>query len=214
MTTTAMSRTSPEYRGHLADGYFLSGGRLQYRPPADPQGARRRIIELIGEPEAPLVAGFAIDGRLPTCQQVAAIEHELHKAPSRVVQDFRARGGKIEVIAGVNAKLHPVTASKRNMNSCGGWYCHPWTLICVAAEADPLVLLHEIAHHFDRSDCGPGRFSSLPLWRQISEPGRWEPRFQSCWEKFAESFALHFHSDATRDRLGDSIQDFIERACE
>lgn len=196
-------------------GYFLDGWGYEFFDPeaVDADDVRRRLdalIEEIGESEKPFISLVAIDGRLPTQRQVEAVESELAKAPANVVRDFRDRGGRIELVCGQNARLHPFTANRRNHRSCGGWFCDFHKLIAIAVESDPLSVLHELAHHYDRDG---GRFSCLPRWRQICMPGPWESRFDSPSERFAEAFAMHWHSMATRDRLGDTVQQFIERVC-
>ena len=149
------------------------------------------MVALTGEPERPFVSRVrTIDGRLPTAEQIAAVECELQKAPARPLRDFQDRGRKIEVIAGRNARLHPLDYHERNSYACLGWFTADRNLICVAGEADAKTVLHELIHAWDRIPrC---RFSDTAEWKNLCAYGPWEARCDTPAERFAEAGACIF----------------------
>ena len=62
-------------------GHFLTPWGDEIFEPPDDLAEARRVVALTGEPERPFVSRVrTIDGRLPTAEQIAAVECELQKA--------------------------------------------------------------------------------------------------------------------------------------
>jgi len=224
-------RTAPEYHGHVADGFYLSGGRLCYEPLPDPADVRRRLAKMIGDDEPPAtVSAVAIDGQLPTVEQVEFVRRELQKAPAKVLADFSQHHGRVEVVPHGRAKDHPV--ARRFLHGWSGFgFCSQGSgiapLIVVEADEDAGTTLHELGHFVDRGD----RFSSLSEWQRLSAAATAIADYgysvfasdgplanlhnarRSHAECFCEAFAVAFHSPRTRQRLSGNMVRFIERAC-
>jgi hypothetical protein len=93
-----------------------------------------------------------------------SVEH-IHKAlrwpPARVIQAWANAGGRMELVYGRDARIHP--------RSVGGPPCSGWTsytFCCVAAdcEAAYLTALHELAHAYD---CVLDMVSFSQRWRDL-----------------------------------------------
>jgi hypothetical protein len=232
-TATAIQR---QERFELAGrpGFFLDGcGYEFFDPPADPEDVRRRLDALLGDVEPPaIVRAVAIDGRLPSVEQLAAVERELQKAPAKVLADFREHRGQVEVVPHGRVSDHPVAKLCRHTGRSFGFCVQGpkfTPLIVVEADEDAGTTLHELAHFVDRGN----RFSGLPEWRPMAAAataitrvgssledsdggflaGLFNARRNPC-EAFCEGFAVAYFSPRTRSHLSADMRQFIERVCE
>ena len=126
---------------------------LRFTPPARPETASAAA-------DIP-VTPFAIAGRYPSDWQLQAVRDELSKAPRPVLNEWRARGGRVEVVAGGNAGIHPAWPHGK----CLGFCCSP--LVVIAGDFPRLTALHEAGHAHDDVRLRGGRFSGTPAWQRI-----------------------------------------------
>ena len=218
MPTAPTWRTVPRYCGHVADGWYQDAtGRFRFEP--DPHDAielakaKLVLLDLADLPTVPMVSAIAIDGKLPTAEQLASVRRELAKAPQTVLAAWRARGGRAEVIAGCDAGQHPA-APCRCKAFCVG------SLLVISGENAGYATLHELAHAHDDVRIRGGRFSSLPEWLAIHRnlpaeafandqfQGNRHFRSDVC-ESFAECFAKIFCGPRNRREVPEAAKRFI-----
>jgi hypothetical protein len=204
-------RSKPEWKGQVADGWFLdSGGRLRFQP--NPQDALDKLAAMLADPPPPMVQAYPIDGKLPSPAQLIAVRAELAKAPRAVIDEWRARGGHLEVVPGGDCSRHPQAPGR-----CYG-FCYG-DLIVVAGERG-LAVLHEAGHMHDQAKIRGGRFSATAEWRAIHR--RLPPHIfaRDLWrgdayyrsdplESFAECFAKYYHDGENRAELPADVRRFI-----
>jgi hypothetical protein len=204
-------------------------------PTPDVETARRRVSALLDGPDPlldtrrrlnvlfadapppalapPFITTVEIDGQRPSYEQVARIEAELRKIPAAILSSWRAAGGRIEIVGGRQANLHPLTAGNLQGRRIDGWCSTYRKLIAVAAEAPAATIIHEFGHAHDGTHWNSGRFSGLPEWERIC---RWRPatpvRFSPV-EHYAEDFALFHISPETRADLPPAAREFIRESC-
>jgi len=220
MQTTAQRsrRTRPEYRGFVSDGYYLdSAGRLRFQP--EPRGdidlARARLDALLLDdlptpPPRPAVVAVEVAGRWPRAKNVAAIRTAVDEIPSRFRSRWLAAGGRLEIVPGDNARIHPRSA---RLGPVLGWSTLG-SVFCVVAgdHADsPLTASHEIGHALDYVFGYPSHSAEwLKIWQNAKAAGKVPAhgdQRQRPAEYFAESFARLWHP--TLFITSQAAQDFI-----
>jgi hypothetical protein len=169
------------------------------------------------------VVALTVDGQAPTPEEVQGVRDELAKAPSSVRKLWRQRNGRIDVVPGDNATIHP-TFCHNGMRAAG------WTrglLIAVAGhERQRSSVLHEVAHAIDTI----GEFSSTPRFLAIYEGEKDRPQtcneheLESPRECFAGMFCAYYNGDnlgwTLRHRrviMGDRVAEFfaeVETVCD
>ena len=161
----------------------------------------------------PMIRPVTIRGAWPTAAQLAIVDAELRKAPPSIVAALRARGVRIEVVAGRNAGVHPEVPWR-----CGGM-CSG-SLIVLAGEVARHATLHEVGHCHDDVRLRGGRFSSLPEWEAIHAtlpPEVFANDFfngdrhhrSNPAESFAEIFGKCYHGPLNRAEVPGVARRFI-----
>jgi hypothetical protein len=230
-----MLTSTPTYRGFCSDGYYFGpSGKLMYAPPPDPRQARveqlqRELAVLdidatltqVERPAAPMVVALEIDGRRASPEQVRAIETTLGKVPKAIIRRWHNAGGRVELVAGNNASVHPRFAH-RDIQATG--WCDAWggRLLAVAADGSrpERTALHELGHGLDLFDTPhPWQYSSRPEWAGLANrPFGWyhldHHHESNAAELFAESFSRFCFSPEDREGLTNAIRAYIGRAIE
>jgi len=184
---------------------------------------RQQLVdELLAVNATPLVSAISLAGVLPPAASLEAIEAELLRAPPHIVAAWRDRGGRVEVVPGKDASLHPQALPSQSRSGAWHWAKLGGLIVVAAAECDGHCVLHELGHAWDLGS----RFSRLPAWQQICASEAWHADevpgpglfggthgdyYRSQPEEaYAESFARYVHDAETRAKLGPSIVAFIE----
>jgi hypothetical protein len=168
-----------------------------------------------------VVSGIVVDGQRPSVAGLDKIRRELAKVPKSILREWRDRGGRVEVIAGLNASRHPEAVACRLLPSMG-W--HGGTrlrdLIVVSEQCSETTPLHEFGHFHDRG----GRFSWSREWRELlrvekawsssyapgAAPFSRDYHLSTEGESFAQAFAMCYHSEFTRSQLSKPMRRFVE----
>ena len=173
---------------------------------------RWALDELLTVSTGPMVQAIAVDGKRPTPAQVQGFDRELRKAPAPFIRAWRGLGGRVEVVPGNDASIHPEW--RHGGDPIGGWHSEQLhNLICVAGEQAQITVLHELGHFVDRGR----RFSDSADWRKLHkcEPAiaKMGPYYVSQEaESFAQAVACIYHSKATRSALSGLVQRFITQS--
>ncbi len=173
----------------------------RYTTAPDVEASRRRLAELLGEAnDGPIVRPVAVNGTLPSDNNVDLVRRELFKLPPRILADDLT-GWTVDVVPGDNARAHPkaLADAKKVWGSCYK-LSH---LIVVAGRAQILTTLHEAGHAVDSDYC----VSHSRSWRKAL---KWD---DSTGEEWAELFAYYWHSTATRASLTADVRNFMQALC-
>ncbi len=137
-----------------------------------------------------------IDGRRPERQSVCRILSALHDVPSRFYPPWIAAGGKMEMVAGLLASVHPRYGS--DPRPAAGFAEGPFCVVGADAPGATKTAIHELGHALD----SVLRISSRPEWLRLFEAATRDGRtrlwgalsragqLQPPNEYFAEMFAF------------------------
>ena len=160
------------------------------------------------------VVPLTVAGCRPSGEQVALIEQTLTKLPEGVIRRWHNAGGRLELVAGDNATIHPKFF--HNSQRALGWCSGDGRLLVVAIDSDrpERTVLHEVGHAIDRNN----RFSAAQEWCELSgRPPRWYRWAHDYYagdeaEFFAECFSMYFFSAEDRAKLTVAVERFIGQA--
>jgi hypothetical protein len=162
-------------------------------------------------PRLPAVLAIEVGGRLPRPENVEAIKRAVDAIPLRYREAWIGKGGRLEIVSGDNARIHPRSA---RLAPVLGWSTLG-SAFCVVAGDDagsPITATHEIGHCLDTVLAYPSHSAEwLEIWRGDKAAGR-VPAFAGQNEKpseyFAETFARLWHQ--TLFITSEAAQRFIE----
>jgi len=137
------------------------------------------------------LAVVPVGGRLPHPENVAAIRKALERVPTRFLVPWSEAAGRLELIAGNNATLHPEFSWC--LRPAAGWNRGTFSVVAADAGDAERTTLHELGHAVDAA---LGFIADKPTWRGL---WAWHKRCEtipafarqreSPGEFFAECFA-------------------------
>ncbi len=177
-------------------GWVIDCGYLRRQDPWEdvPAPAPIRTAAIAAPPPARLCRGRG--RRVAAPENVEAIRRAVDAIPPRFLRAWIASGGRLEIVPGSNASIHPRFSGH---TAALGWCQFHGPFCAVAGDhADsPLTAVHEVAHGVDFAFGYPSRSAEwLRLWGSDKAAGK-VPSFagqrEAPAEYWAEQFGRLFH---------------------
>ena len=191
-------------------GWVIEYGDLRRREPWEDVSAPPSIRTAAIAAPPPRVYAVAVAGKWPRPENVEAIRRAVDAIPPRFLRAWIASGGRLEIVPGSNASIHPRFSSSK---PALGWTKFG-TAFCVVAgdHADSsLTATHELGHALDFALRYPSHSAAwMRIWQADVAAGKvsaYTGQRDQAAEYFAEQFGNLWHPDIFI--VSKAAQDFI-----
>ena len=170
-------------------GWVLDCGHFRRQDPWETVSAPPPIRTAAIAAPPPRVYAVAVAGKWPRPENVEAIRRAVDAIPPRFLRAWIASGGRLEIVPGCDARIHP----RSNVSTPAlGWAEWNGVFCCVAGDHFDAghTVIHEIAHCLDKLLQYPSRSDEwVQLWRRDLQAAGSVPTAARAREDSGEYFA-------------------------